>query len=334
MIQVGPHRIGQTALAPMAAITNAPFRAICKAHGCGLTVTEMVSAEALVRNAKKTRVRMDRAAGEEILSVQLFGGTAAVMAEATRIAQDAGADIVDVNMGCPVRKISGGGAGVALMREPARAAAIVEAMVRVARVPVTVKLRAGWDDSSVNAPDVARAVEQAGAALIAVHGRTRDQVHAGEARWEVIGAVKQAVRVPVLGNGGVRTVEDALRMKRVSGCDGVMIARGAQGNPWIFRGIAAGKEEAPSASERFAVMRRHLCLYVEQVGEARAVIEIRKHLCWYVATLPGSAAFREELHAANDRDALEALIDRYEESVRRSFHSPQEESPCPTSAAA
>jgi tRNA-dihydrouridine synthase B len=300
------------ALAPMAAVTNAPFRALAKEMGCGLTVTEMVSSEALVRGKFGTDLRMERAPGETPLSIQIFGCDPDVMADAAERVEASGAEIVDVNMGCPVDKIAGRGGGVALMREPAGAAAIVRAMARRVRIPVTAKIRAGWDDAHVNAPEVARALEDAGAAAVFVHARTKEQVHGGDARWEVIARVKRAVSVPVWGNGGVRSVADARRMKEQTGCDGVMVARGAQGNPWIFRSLLAGVERPPSLAERFQVVRRHLHHYVVFAGMRRAANEMRKHLCWYLRGLPGSAEIRDALHRLTSEAAYLELLTRYE----------------------
>jgi nifR3 family TIM-barrel protein len=315
-MQIGPVRLeNDLALAPMAAVTNAPFRALAKEMGCGLTVTEMVSSEALVRGKFGTDLRMERAPGEHPLSIQLFGCDAAVMAAAAEEVEQAGAEIVDVNMGCPVDKVAGKGGGVALMREPAGAAAIVREMARRVRIPVTAKIRAGWDDSHVNAPEVARALEDAGAQAVFVHARTKEQVHAGTARWDVIRRVKESVSIPVWGNGGVRSVADGRRMKEETGCDGVMVARAAQGNPWIFRSLLAGEERPPTIAERFHAVRRHLSHYVAFAGMRRAATEMRKHLCWYLKGMPGAAEVRNELHRLSSEDAYLELLDRYERAV-------------------
>lgn len=331
-MQIGKHTIPTTpdgfatVLAPMASITNPPFRVLAREHGCGMTVTEMVSSELLCSGsaiAASVALRMERAPGERLFVVQLFGGEPALMAEAARLAEAEGADVIDVNMGCPVRKISGKyNAGVALMRDPARAAAIVDAMVRAVRVPITAKIRAGWDDAHVNAPEVARALEGAGVAMITVHGRTRAMVHEGEARLEVIRSVKRAVRVPVVGNGGVRSLEDARRMHRETGCEGVMIGRGAHGNPWLFRSLSAGRDLPPSEDERFDAMARHLELYVLHAGEARAAREMRKHLLWYLAGTPALQAFRAELPRLDTVAALREAIARHHETALARQDSP------------
>lgn len=304
-------------LAPMAAVTNAPFRQVCREHGAGLTVTEMVASEALVRGIGKVALRMERAPGERPLVVQLFGGDPRVMAEAASIVvEETGAEVVDVNMGCPVRKINCTGAGVALMREPQKAASIVRAMCDAVKVPVTVKIRAGIDDDSITAPEFAKTLVDAGAQAIAIHARTKSQVHAGKARWDIIRSVKEAVSVPVMGNGGVHTPEDALRMKHETGCDAVMVGRAAQGNPWFFRGLNEGRTYLPSVDERFAAIRRHVALYVEWAGEALAVRELRKHLSWYLRGMPGSAALRARLQSMVSEAALHAAIDDYEADVK------------------
>ncbi|MCU0693506.1 MAG: tRNA dihydrouridine synthase DusB [Polyangiaceae bacterium] len=305
-------------LAPMAAVSNAPFRELCLAQGCGLAVTEMVSSEGLLREPWKINKRMTRARGERVLVVQLFGSDPEVMARAGAVAiEKAGADILDVNMGCPVRKVLGAGAGAALMRDPDRAAAIVRALVRTAgeRVPVTVKMRAGWNDE-VNAVQLAVRVQDAGAAAIVVHGRTREQFHSGPACWSVIGDVKRAVRVPVIGNGGVRKVSDATALREQSGCDAVMVGRGAMGNPWIFRSLALGHDIAPSLEQRFEGIRAHVQRYAEWFGERDTAREMRKHLIWYVRGMPGSAMVRKRMSTLHTLADVIEVLDTYEAALR------------------
>lgn len=292
-MRIGSHTLEKTpdgfvtALAPMASVTNPAARALARAYGCGLTVTEMVSAEFLVagsRYAVEATLRAEREPGATFHVVQLFGGDPATMARAAQLVEAHGADAVDVNMGCPIRKINSRcEAGVALMRDPSRAASVVRAMTDAVRVPVTVKIRAGWDDATVNAPEVARAVVDAGAAMITVHARTRAMVHDGDPRLSIVRAVKESVGVPVLGNGGVQTAEQARHMARETGCDGVMIGRGALGNPWLFEALAKGEAAArtPDRAERVHAMREHLRLYEAHVGPDRAAREFRKHLRWY-----------------------------------------------------
>jgi nifR3 family TIM-barrel protein len=261
---------------------------------------------------------MERAPIESFYVVQLFGGDPEIMAEAARIVEADGADVIDVNMGCPARKISGKcNAGVSLMREPERAAEVLGSMVRAVKVPVTAKIRAGWDDQHVNAPEVARALEGAGAAMISIHARTKEMVHQGDPRLEIVRAVKEAVAVPVFGNGGVRTLEDARRMYRETGCDGVMIGRGAHGNPWVFRSFLEGSDYVATEAERFDAMARHLELYVLYGGASRAAREMRKHLVWYLTGMHGSAAFRAELHRLDTVEAMRDAIARFRDAVLR-----------------
>ncbi len=310
------HGVG--VLAPLASVSDAPFRQICLETGCDLAVTEMVASEALVRNVGKIMDRMVRAQGERVLVVQLFGANPEVMGRAAVLAiERCGADVIDINMGCPVRKILGVGAGVALMREPDRAVAIVREVVKASgsSVPVMVKMRAGWDDESVTAVDLARRVVDAGAAAVAVHARTKEQVHSGASRHDVIAEVKLAVSVPVIGNGGVKTAEDARSMLANTGCDAVMIGRGALGNPWLFRSLKEGRDVVPSMGERFAVIRKHLALHVAFAGDRSAAREMRKHLGWYLRGLPGSAVVRDGLQRMNTVADVNAVIDTFQEAL-------------------
>ena len=251
------------ALAPMAGITDLPFRLICRRLGCGMTVSEMVSAKGLLyKNVKTTEMlRIDD--GERPTAIQLFGSVPAELAEAARMVEASGADMIDFNMGCPVPKIVNNGEGSALMKNPQLAHDILAAMVKAVKIPVTVKFRAGWDDANRNAVEVARAVEAAGVSAVAVHGRTRQQFYEGKADWSIIADVKQAVKVPVFGNGDIFTVADGLRMLEQTGCDGLMIGRGADGNPWLFTALAAALRgeplpQPPSLKERQAQAAEHL----------------------------------------------------------------------------
>lgn len=311
---------GAAVLAPLAAITSVPFRQICLEHGCSYAVTEMVASEALVRNVRAVITRMDRAPGERVLAVQLFGSDPQVMARAAALAVErAGAALIDINMGCPVRKILGCGAGVALMRDPDRAEAIVRATVAACgeAAPVTVKMRAGWDDANVNAPELARRVEGAGARAVTVHARTREQVHAGSSRWDVLREVKQVVSIPVIANGGIKSVDDATAVLGYTGCDAVMVGRGALGNPWIFEFMASGRTRQVPSAERFAVIRRHLALYVDYAGERAACLEMRKHLCWYLRGLPGSAMVRAQLQTMSSPEQIERVLGGFEAALGR-----------------
>ena len=271
------------ALAPMAGITDLPFRLICRRLGCGMTVSEMVSAKGLLyKNVKTTEMlRIDD--GERPTAIQLFGSVPAELAEAARMVEASGADMIDFNMGCPVPKIVNNGEGSALMKNPQLAHDILAAMVKAVKIPVTVKFRAGWDDANRNAVEVARAVEAAGVSAVAVHGRTRQQFYEGKADWSIIADVKQAVKVPVFGNGDIFTVADGLRMLEQTGCDGLMIGRGADGNPWLFTALAAALRgeplpQPPSLKERLAQAAEHLEMLSAYKNEVVAVKEMRRHI--------------------------------------------------------
>lgn len=299
----------------MAGVTDAAMRLLCHEQGAAWAVSEMLSAKGWVLSKGRNRNALDllaRLPGEGPAGLQLFGGEPEYMAEAARQLEDRGFDFIDLNFGCPAPKITGNGEGSAMMREPPRIAAVVRAVSDAVRLPVTAKIRSGWDDDSINAVEVARICEDNGARAIAVHARTRMQQYAGKADWRVIAAVRRAVSVPVFGNGDVRGGPDALRMLEETGCDAVIVGRAAQGNPWIFREIAAAlRGEAavpPTPAERVAMAVRHYGLEIELFGEKRAVLEMRKHIAWYVHGMKGAARFREEVNALDDPEAvLEAL---------------------------
>jgi nifR3 family TIM-barrel protein len=300
-------------LAPMEAVTDLPFRTICEELGAALTFTEFLSAEALTRGAAKAVGRMWPSLGGRRFAVQIFGREPDALARAAGMAVDVGASIVDINMGCPAKKVTAGACGSALMREPELAAGLVAAVRRTvpAPIPVTVKHRAGWDECSLNAPEFARRLVDAGAAMITVHGRTRAQGFSGSVRLEPIAAVRAALppAIPVIGNGDVKDVAAYRRMKDETGCDGVMIGRGAMGNPWFFRSLVAletGQPDPgpPSLTERCAVWRRHATLVQEWSPEKMRLHEVRKTLAWYSRGMYGGSQLRQRSFALSELGAL------------------------------
>ena len=289
---------GRAALAPMAGVTDAAFRRVCARFGAAYTVTEMISARAVEFGDKKTwaLASMEKDVGPVFL--QLFGEDPASMAQAAEKLMELRPAGFDINMGCPVPKIAGNGAGSALMKDPEKCGKIVRAVKEAVDLPVTVKMRAGWDAAHKNAVEVAKCCEQAGADAICVHGRTREEMYRGHADWEIIRAVKEAVRVPVIGNGDVVGAQSARNMLMETGCDMIMVGRGALGNPWVFREINAYLTDSctilppPGLSELLVTMRRHMGLMAELKGEGRAMREARKHAAWYLKGLRGAAEFR------------------------------------------
>lgn len=308
---IGPYQLpGRFFLAPLAGVSDRPFRSICRRMGASFAYTEMVSAHGLVHGALQTSSYLDREPDEEPFAVQIFAAEPEVLARGAAVAVRAGAGIIDVNMACPVKKVCGSGAGAALGRDPARVEQAVRAIRDAVPVPVTVKIRAGWDDAEVNCVEVARAAEAGGAAAVALHGRTRSQLYSGRARWELIGAVKRAVSIPVLGSGDVWTAADALRMQAETGCDAVLVARGACGNPWIFRELRAAElglppPPPPTRDEWVGTVLEHVRLQVEHrarlapeeapdQAERQAIRELRKHLLWYTRGRRGGVHFRRD----------------------------------------
>lgn len=301
-------------LAPMAGVTDMPFRVLCRRMGCDLTFTEMVSAKGLHYQNARTQALLAVAKEERPCGVQLFGSEPAVMAHAARdiALRHAGKiALIDINMGCPAQKIVANGEGSALMKTPALAANIISRVVKAVELPVTVKFRKGWDEHTINAVAFARMAEQSGAAAICVHGRTRMQQYSGAADWDIIAAVKAAVRIPVWGNGDIYSAEDALRMRAQTGCDGVMVARGAQGYPFIFREIAAalrGEPYTPAAEEeRLALALCHARMQQAYKGD-HGIIEMRKHIAWYLRGMKGAAGLRARVNNMRTLPELEALL--------------------------
>ena len=299
-------------LSPMAAVTNPPFRKLCREMGAGMVVTEMVSDKGLVHGSERTLRMVDLQPEEAPVGVQLYGRDPAMMAEAAAIAESMGADLVDVNMGCPMRKVVSSGHGAALLREPERVAEIFSAMSEAVDIPVTGKTRAGWEDT--DAIEVARAMDRSGAAALTIHGRTRGEGYEGHADLAVIRELVKAVEMPVIGNGDVCDWRSTRRMFHATGCDGIMVARGALGNPWVFREILADLRQdplpdRPGAQERRAMIRRHVALYVEHVGPERTCREIRKHLLWYFRETPGEKILRRRLGSMETIDDVHQAID-------------------------
>lgn len=304
-------------LAPMAGVTDVAFRMICRESGAGLVYGEMISDQALLHGNWRTLPLLRIEPAERPVALQLFGSEPESMARAARLVCAHDPDFIDLNFGCPVPKVIGNGAGAALLRDLPRAVAIVRAVVEAADRAVTVKMRSGWDERSIVAPELAAACAAAGAAAVMVHARTRAQFYTGRADWGVIRAVREAVPIPVIGNGDIREPADARRMLEETGCAGVAIGQGALGNPWIFdqslRALRGLPWSLPPITERFAVLRRHLLAEVALSGEERGVKEMRKHLAWYLRGLPGAAHLRDELNVLIGPDAVLNALSSYEE---------------------
>lgn len=300
-------------LAPMAGVTDLPFRLLCKEQGAGLLCMEMVSAKAILYKNKNTEELLTIDPRENPVSLQLFGSDPDIISEIAKQMEDRPFDILDINMGCPVPKVVNNGDGSALMKNPKLAGEIIEKTVRAIKKPVTVKIRKGFDEDHVNAVEMAHIAEESGAAAVAVHGRTREQFYSGKADWDIIRQVKERVSIPVIGNGDLLTAEDVIAMEKQTGCDGFMIARGAEGNPWIFRQILHYFETGeqlpkPDFSEMTEMLLRHAKMQLEFKGEYTGIREIRKHAAWYTAGYKNSSKLRGRINEVENYEQLEALF--------------------------
>jgi tRNA-dihydrouridine synthase B len=316
-IRIGPVTLDSNVLlAPMSGVSDLPFRRLVKAQGAGLVVSEMIASQAMIRQNDKTLKMATNCAEEFPMAVQLAGCEPEVMAEAARLNADRGAAIIDINMGCPVKKVVNGHAGSALMREEEKALRIIEATVKAVDLPVTLKMRTGWDEHSRNAPKLAKMAQEAGIRMITVHGRTRCQFYNGRADWDFIAEVKDAVSVPVIANGDVTTLDDARTILTKSRADGVMIGRGTYGRPWFLAQVqeylrSGRRVDDPSIAQQHAVLRQHYIDMVAHYGEHGGVRMARKHVGWYTKGLPGSAEFRSKINHVPDSTGALAAIDAF-----------------------
>ena len=346
-MKIGNIDVGILSLGPMAGVTDMPFRLLCKEQGADLIYTEMVSAKGIHYNNTNTKDMLKVDERERPIALQLFGNDPDIMAETAKRIEDGNFDIFDINMGCPVPKVVNNGEGSAMMKDVKLAAEVVSAMVKAVKKPVTVKIRKGFAAGDANAPEFAKAMEEAGASAIAVHGRTREQYYSGKADWDIIARVKQSVSIPVIGNGDIFTPEDAERMLEYTGCDGIMVARGAQGNPWIFKNIkeylnskkilkdgavnisgdhvrsesveqnkwisVLGK---PDFEEVYAMIARHLDMLTGLKGEWTAVREMRSHIAWYTEGFPYSAGLRRDINQCQSQDEILEYLSNYGERLK------------------
>ena len=300
----------------MAGVTDLPFRLLLKEQGAGLVCSEMVSAKAIYYNNKNTEALMLTDERERPFSLQLFGSEPELMADMVKKIEGRPFDMIDINMGCPVPKVVNNGEGSALMKQPLLAGRMIEAMAKVTKKPVTVKMRKGFDDTCINAVEMAHIAQESGAAMVTVHGRTREQYYHGKADWDIIRQVKEAVSIPVIGNGDIDSPEAAQAIFRQTGCDGIMIGRGLQGNPWLISQILYGKQK-PTLEEVVAMILRHARMQIEFSGEYLGIRQMRKHVAWYTTGYPGSSKLRGMVNRVESMAALEELLGQYAERGRR-----------------
>lgn len=321
MIIRGNLDVGVVFLAPMAGVTDLVYRKICRDYGADMVYTEMVSSNGLYYNDEKSISMLETQVTERPVALQIFGNEPEIMASVVEryINGLEHVDIVDINMGCPAPKIVNNGNGSALMKNPILAGKIIEAVAKQSKKPVTVKIRKGWDDTQINAVEFAKILEESGAEAITVHGRTRDQFYAGKADWDIIGEVKAAVKIPVIGNGDVFSAEDGLEMLAKTGCDAIMIGRGCQGNPWLFKQIKQGINQelirVPSASEKIDLAISHLEKLAAYKGEHCAVKEMRKHMGWYIKGLKNATEVRRIINTLNTKSEVAKVLKQYREDV-------------------